>query len=97
VIDLRKFARGQLCAIRLPGCSGGGEDTVLAHYRLAGLCGVGLKPPDMVGAHACHRCHDLVDGRTKTDMSRDFLLQAFAEGVMRTLYRLHEQGMKIKP
>lgn len=69
---------------------------MLAHYRLTGTCGVGLKPPDTLGAHACHRCHDLIDGRTKTDMERDFIKLAFAEGVMRTLYRLHEQGMRLK-
>lgn len=95
-MDLRRFAKGQTCTIRLPGCSGGGEDTVLAHYRLSGTCGVGLKPPDTLAAHACHCCHDRIDGRVKTDMDREFIRLAFAEGVMRTLYRLHEQGMRIK-
>ena len=43
---LREEARGRDCTVRLPGCNGGGESTVLAHYRLAGTCGMGIKPPD---------------------------------------------------
>lgn len=75
------------CLIRLPGCDGGGETSVLAHYRLAGYCGTGLKPIDALGAHACFRCHEITDGRaplpegyTKTDVRL-----AHAEGVMRTI------------
>lgn len=56
---LRKAARGQPCMVRLPGCDGGGETTVLAHYRMAGYCGTGMKPPDELGAWCCDRCHAL--------------------------------------
>ena len=96
MVALRELARGQACKIRLPGCSGGGEDTVLCHYRLPGTCGIGMKPPDTLGAHGCHVCHELVDGRRKTDISRDYIAHAFAEGVMRTLNWLHEQGYRVK-
>ena len=85
MIDLRKLAQGKPCQVRLPGCDGGGETTVLAHYRLAGYSGVGMKPDDWsFGAWACHECHGRVDGRIKTDNSRDIVRLAHAEGCLKT-------------
>ena len=83
----RKAARGKPCMIRLPGCDGGGETTVLAHYRLAGTCGTGMKPPDILGAWACHHCHMVVDGHELPEpgyLYNDLRL-AHAEGMMRTI------------
>jgi hypothetical protein len=72
--------------VRLPGCSGGGDDTVLAHYRLSGYCGVGMKPPDEMGAWCCAPCHDIADGRVRLPGWRhDEIRLALAEGVMRTI------------
>lgn len=84
--DQRRAARGQPCMVRLPGCTGGGEDTVLAHYRLAGTCGIGRKPDDAQGAWCCHVCHDICDGRRPLPdgYTRDAVRLAHAEGVMRT-------------
>lgn len=90
-MNLRKLARGQPCLVRLPGCSGGREDVVLAHYRLAGECGVGMKPPDVLGAWACASCHDHVDRRTRT-LDHEFVRLAHAEGVMRTIAKLVKMG-----
>ena len=82
---LRKAARGMPCQVRLPGCNGGGDTTVLAHYRLAGYCGTGLKPDDDVfGAWACSNCHDLIDGRMRCAMTHAELRLAHAEGILRT-------------
>lgn len=84
-MNLRKLARGQPCQVRLPGCDGGGDSTVLAHYRLSGLCGMGLKPPDVLGAFCCARCHDVVDGRRQlAEYNRDKVRLAHAEGCLRT-------------
>ena len=91
--NLRKEARGRPCQIRVPGiCTGGGEDTVLAHYRLAGASGVGLKPPDLMGAWSCAACHDAVDGRNTQGCERDFLRLCHAEGVFRTQRELEREG-----
>jgi Protein of unknown function (DUF1364) len=49
-MNLRKLAKGMECQVRLPGCNFDPETTVLAHYRLAGTCGIGIKPPDLLGA-----------------------------------------------
>ena len=86
----RKAANGKPCMVRLPGCDGGGETTVLAHYRLAGTCGTGIKPPDVLGAWACASCHDRIDGRVNTGLPRAELRLAHAEGVFRTLLASEE-------
>jgi hypothetical protein len=86
----RKAAKGQPCMVRLPGCDGGGETTVLAHYRLAGTCGTGTKPPDVLGAWACASCHDRIDGRVTCGIPRSELRLAHAEGVFRTLLAMEE-------
>lgn len=88
---LRELARGQQCQIRIPGvCNGDPETTVLAHYRMAGICGTGQKPPDECGAWACSSCHDVVDGRHY--IAPPIAKQYHAEGVMRTLNELHKLG-----
>ena len=84
--DYRKLAKGKPCMIRLPGCNGGRSTTVLAHYRLAGYAGMGMKPDDHVfGAWACSRCHDAVDGRRRLEGHDQGVIRlAHAEGILRT-------------
>jgi Protein of unknown function (DUF1364) len=91
---LRKAARGMECQIRIPNCCNfNPETTTLAHYRLAGTCGVAMKPPDLLGAWACEACHSAVDGRTKNvDHEHDLLRLFHAEGVLRTLNELIKRG-----
>jgi len=91
-MNLREFARGKPCTVRLEGCDGGGETSVLAHYRLAGYCGTGLKPPDHMGAVACARCHDHIDRRVRT-LEAEHTRLAHAEGVMRTMAMAVEAGI----
>ena len=80
--DLRTAAKGENCEIRSPICNYDPQTTVLAHYRLVGISGIGLKSPDLIAAHACSDCHDLVDGRR------------FIEGYKRTdVQLLHLQGV----
>lgn len=90
---ITESARGEQCTVRLPGiCNRNPETVVLAHYRLPGHCGTGVKPPDFMGAYACSACHDEADRRTR-HLEADFVQAAFAEGVMRTLVRLAEKGL----
>ena len=43
---ITQSAHGEPCQIRLAGyCNHNPETTVLAHYRLADYCGMGIKPP----------------------------------------------------
>jgi hypothetical protein len=94
--NLRKEAKGRDCQIRLPGvCNFNPLTTVLAHYRMAGTCGTGIKPDDVQAAWACSACHDACDGRTKTEYTRDELRLAHAEGVFRTQAILKGEGKKL--
>ena len=94
-MNLRNLANGRPCMVRLPGCDGGGETTVLAHYRLAGLCGIGMKPDDLAcGAWCCDNCHSICDGRKHIDgYDKTAVRLAHAEGVMRTVAKLREMGV----
>lgn len=90
-----KAARGRDCQIRIPGCPNDTQTTVLAHYRLAGTCGVGMKPNNLQGAWACSYCHDAVDGRIDVGIDREDLRLYHAEGMMRTIDSLiREQILK---
>ncbi|MGY6088709.1 phage protein [Avibacterium paragallinarum] len=92
-MNLRKEAKGRECQVRLPGiCNFNPETVVLAHYRMAGINGVGQKPDDIFGAWACSSCHDAADFRVKTSYSRDELRLALAEGVFRTQTILRMEG-----
>lgn len=97
-MNLRTYARGKPCLVRLPGCDGGGETTVLAHFRDLSLgSGVGLKPSDLAaGAWCCDSCHALADGRRKLPFggpSRDAIRLAHAIGVLRTIAQLERDGL----
>lgn len=62
--DLRKFARGKPCMVRVATvCNGNPETTVLAHIRRGNVAGIGQKPPDLCGVWACSSCHDAIDRR----------------------------------
>ena len=84
-MNLRNLARGQECQVRLPGiCNRNPETTVLAHFRMPGTCGMGMKPPDEQAAWACSACHDAIDGRTKSGYDKTTLALWHAHGVFRT-------------
>lgn len=86
---LRREARGRECQVRLPDiCNHNSASVVLAHYRLAGISGMGLKPPDLIGAWACSACHAYVDSH-HDDATR----LAFAEGVFRTQAQLVRESV----
>jgi len=87
--DLRKLAKGQTCQVRLAGvCNHNPETVVLAHFRIAGISGMGMKSPDLLGAWCCSSCHAAVDS------SKDIQTQLdFAKGVLRTIAALIEDGV----
>jgi hypothetical protein len=92
---LTKAARGRDCTVRLLGCPNNTETTVLAHYRLAGTCGMGMKPNNLQGAWCCDYCHSVCDGRIKAPegMTREDIRLAHAEGVLRTIDILVREGV----
>ena len=93
-MNLRKQARGRGCMVRLPEiCNHNSETVVLAHYRMAGLSGVGMKPDDALGAWSCSSCHDAIDRRSHMELERDYVRLAHLEGVMRTLSVLRSEKL----
>lgn len=80
---LRELARNKPCQIRSHVCNHDPETTVLAHVRLIGISGMGLKSPDLLGAWACCACHALVDGQAG-HMSRDARDLLLLRGMART-------------
>ena len=80
--------------MRLHGvCNHNSETVVLAHYRLAGVSGMGMKSPDIIGAWACSACHDAIDRRAHTDLERDFVRLAHLDGMVRTIAQLVREGL----
>lgn len=94
---LTKIARDKPCLVRLPGCSGGGEDTVGAHYRSVSLgAGTAFKTNDFLVAWCCYPCHQACDGvRDIEGYTHEQIRLAHAEGVLRTLTELLRLG-KVK-
>lgn len=88
---IRKSARGQDCQVRIPGiCNHNPETVILAHLGGAGLA---IKAHDIHGAYACSACHDAIDGRTKTEYSRDELRLMHLDGMVRTQLILIGDGL----
>jgi hypothetical protein len=86
-VNLRDYARGQDCQVRLVGiCNFNAETTVLAHVRQH--TGIAQKAPDLLGAWACSACHLAVDSDRSHRL--DFL-----EGILRTQAILINKG-KVK-
>lgn len=95
-MNLRKYAKGQECQIRLPECDPGpdNETVVLCHNRNSET-GTGMKEPDLLGAWGCHSCHDIVDGKTRPPdgfEGRDIDI-AFFEAILRTQKILIQRGI----
>ena len=93
-MKLRKEAKGRGCMVRIPEvCNHNSETVVLAHYRLAGVSGIGMKSPDVLGAWACSSCHDAIDRRAHTDLNRDYVRLLHLEGMARTIAQLNREGL----
>ena len=89
---LTRSARNEPCLTRIPQvCNHNPETTVLAH--LGGEFKHGYKAMDIHGAYCCSSCHDAIDGRSRTDYSKDQLKQMHLEGVIRTQLRMVELGL----
>lgn len=83
---LRKLARGQDCQIRLEGiCNHNPETVVLAHLRMSGITGTGMKANDLLGSWACSECHRATESNPEMRIY-------FFEGMARTIDKLVKMG-----
>lgn len=86
-----KSARFQECQVRIPGhCNFRPETTVLAHLNGAGM---GLKHYDIHGAYSCSGCHDVIDGRVKTEHDPAYIRIWHLDGIIRTQRIMIENGV----
>jgi len=92
---ITESARGENCTIRLPGyCNGNPETVVLAHLNGVRFGhGTGQKVADIHGAYACSDCHDVVDGRQRTNYSALELKEMHLAGVIETQIKLIAKGL----
>lgn len=91
--NLRRLAKGKECQVRIPNiCNHNRETTVLAHIRMKGLTGVGMKANDLLGAWCCSSCHDAIDLRVKSRYTKEQLELMHAQGVFRTITEIIKMG-----
>ena len=50
---------------------------------------MGTKSPDLLAAHCCSACHDVIDGRVTSDKDLDMIRNFFNEGAIRTIRKLY--------
>jgi hypothetical protein len=88
-------AKNETCSIRVIGyCNGDTATTVFAHINgIRYGHGVGQKVDDLLGAYACSSCHDAVDGRIRTNHSKNDLKLWHLEGMAETLLKLKAKGI----
>lgn len=92
---ITKSAENKLCTARIPRhCNANPKTTVWAHIRSIRFgAGKGIKPTDLIGLYACSGCHDVIDGRVKTDHDRDYVKMCAYEGHLESLMILWEEGI----
>lgn len=89
---LREEARGRPCTMRLSdNCTGGGEDTVLAHCPSEDKC-MGRKSQDWWSCWACYHCHLSADS-VGTKYSSAEINEAWLRGIHETLKTLVNEGI----
>lgn len=88
---ITKSAKGESCTIRLPGICRHDNETVVACHLNGG--GMGAKVSDIHIAYADYYCHSAVDGRIKTQYTKDELQLAHLRGVIRTQDLLLKKGL----
>lgn len=84
---ITESAKGKPCQLRIPGhCRHDTEHTVCCHLRRPGVAGTALKPDDVLSVRGCDVCHEIIDGKRKSEFSREqldtFMLDAFCRTIL---------------
>jgi putative nuclease YbcO-like protein len=92
-VNLRDYAKGHECVVRLPNvCNRDQETVVLAHLKHGHYGSV--KPSDLIAVHACSACHDAIDGRNQhTGYSREEIDLAAYRGLCEMLAYYASKGL----
>ena len=90
---LTKAARGKPCTVNLyPYCNEDPETTVFAHMPSEDS-GMGYKSPDHWGCFSCSICHDILDGRMYTTLTKEEISECQVRGLFRTWKIFIEMGL----
>ncbi len=90
---IRNSARGEDCSLRLGMCSSD-ETVILAH--IGRIRGMGIKCADHFAVYACSSCHDVIDGRAKSEFSKLELQAEKLRALEETQLKLIEKGLLIE-
>lgn len=90
---LTKSARGESCALRIPGYCCFDADTVVFAHAPCVKKGMGIKGPSWWGAYACLVCHDVIDRRIITDLSNAEIAEILLPGIFETQNKLLDKGL----
>ncbi|WP_299942145.1 nuclease domain-containing protein [uncultured Microbulbifer sp.] len=89
---LRQTARGEDCTLRLyPHCNSNPETVVLCH--LPSNSGLARKSPDWWGVYGCNCCHDVIDGRCKTEIPKVEIERSKLRALYETHTRMRDKGL----
>ena len=90
---IRRSARGQMCTLQIhPHCNNDTETTVLCHLNTSRK-GMGLKSLDYFAVYGCADCHNVIDGRTKTDIPKEEIWRCQLRALERTWTLLIGDGL----
>ena len=90
---IRQSAKGEDCAIRIPGiCNHDNQTTVLAHVN-SRFSGISTKSNDIHGVYACSKCHDWMDGRIKSGHSQSHRERDILRALIETQMKLIQKGL----
>jgi len=66
---IRESAKGEVCSLRLsPMCTDEYGAVVLCH--IGKRRGIAIKCTDNMAVYGCNHCHDIIDGRVKSEFSK---------------------------
>lgn len=87
---IKGSAKGEDCSLRLAGCASA-ETTILAH--IGRRRGMGYKCSDSFAVYACSNCHDIIDGRAKSEFSKVELQAEKLRALEETQEKLINKGL----
>lgn len=89
---IRESARGEDCTLRLGFCSSN-ETVVFCH--IGKRRGMAIKCGDNFGIYCCASCHDQIDGRVKSQFSKDELNTEKMRALEETQEILIDKGLLV--
>jgi hypothetical protein len=79
--------------VNIAGVCNHNPDTVIFAHFPDESHGIAQKSSDISGAMSCSACHDVIDGRVKSDEWRAHKLFYMRRAQTRTIHRLFEMGV----